>query len=137
MGNECPLHNKARTKRLEKENCGFRKGEVDLDETYWCKVTEIESKVLKEAFSLQNTENEIESHPRMREIIGSSNRRRQKARNDRIFRRATSSRKETHATLIICQVAIRLAMRKQSHVSLEIVSSIVNLLFLSSLQYYA
>jgi hypothetical protein len=51
----CPLHNKARTKRLEKEKGRFRKGEVDLEETYWSKVTGTESRVLKEG-----TENEIE-----------------------------------------------------------------------------
>jgi hypothetical protein len=57
----CPLHNKARTKRLEKEKGRFRKGEVDLDETYWSQVAGTESKVLKEDLSLQCTENEIES----------------------------------------------------------------------------
>ena len=57
----CPLHNKARTKRLEKEKGQFRKGEVDLEETYWSIVTGTESKDLKEDFTLQSTENEIES----------------------------------------------------------------------------
>ncbi len=47
MGNECPVQNKAQIKRLEKEKCRFRKGEVDLDETYWSKVTDIELKVWK------------------------------------------------------------------------------------------
>lgn len=56
----CPLHNKARTKRLEKEKGRFRQGEVDLEETYWSKVTGTESKeVLKEDVTLQGTENEI------------------------------------------------------------------------------
>jgi hypothetical protein len=57
----CPLHNKARTKRLEKEKDQFRKGEVDLEETYWSKVAGIESKILKEDSTLQSTENGIDS----------------------------------------------------------------------------
>jgi hypothetical protein len=57
----CPLHNKARTKRLEKEMGRFRKGEVDLGETYWSKVTGSKSKILKADVTLQSVENEIES----------------------------------------------------------------------------